>query len=84
MFEASAIGWKFMLTRFLVDIPGIAIIAYLTEKLMNKSEKELVYQNVSKYSGVAPITYSSGQKVKQLENRQGNRTLYGIFHLLAI
>ena len=22
LFEASAMGWKFMLTRFLVDIPG--------------------------------------------------------------
>jgi transposase len=39
---------------------------------------------LAKYSGVAPITYSSGQKGKQLKNRQGNRTLYGIFHLLAI
>jgi len=48
LFEASAMGWKFMLTRFLIDIPGIALIAYLTEKLMSKSEKELVYQNASK------------------------------------
>lgn len=36
-----------MLTRFLIDIPGIALIAYLTEKLMSKSEKALVYQNAS-------------------------------------
>jgi len=39
---------------------------------------------LAKYSAVAPITYSSGQKDKQLKNKQGNRTLYGIFHLLAI
>ena len=45
LFEASAMGWKFMLARFLIDIPGIALIAYLTEKLMSKSEKDLVYQN---------------------------------------
>jgi hypothetical protein len=39
---------------------------------------------LAKYSGVAPITYSSGQKDKQIKSRQGNRELYGIFHLLAI
>lgn len=47
LFEASAMGWQFMLTRFLIDIPGIALIAYITEKLMSKSEKALVYQNAS-------------------------------------
>lgn len=47
LFEASAMGWKFMLTRFLIDIPGIALIAYMTEKLMSKSEKALIYQNAS-------------------------------------
>lgn len=47
LFEASAMGWKFMMTRFLIDIPGIALIAYVTEKLMSKSEKDLVYQNAS-------------------------------------
>jgi len=39
---------------------------------------------LAKYSGVAPITYSSAQKGKQLKNQQGNRTLYGVFHLLAV
>ncbi len=39
---------------------------------------------LAKYAGVAPITYSSGQKDKQLKNKQGNRVLYGVFHLLAI
>jgi transposase len=39
---------------------------------------------LAKYAGVAPITYSSGQKDKQLKNQQGNRILYGIFHLLAV
>ena len=44
LFEASAMGWKFMLTRFIIDIPGIALIAYVTEKLMSKPEKDLIYQ----------------------------------------
>ena len=39
---------------------------------------------LAKYAGVAPITYSSGQKDKQLKSQQGNRNLYGIFHLLAV
>lgn len=47
LFEASAMGWKFMLIRFIIDIPGIALIAYMTEKLMSKSDKELVYQNAN-------------------------------------
>lgn len=47
LFETSAMGWKFMLARFLIDIPGIALIAYMTEKLMSKKEKDLVYQNAS-------------------------------------
>jgi len=32
LFEASAMGWQFMLTRFIIDIPGIAIIAYITSR----------------------------------------------------
>ncbi len=45
LFEASSVGWKFMLTRFLIDIPGIIIIAFVIEKLMNKDEKALIYEN---------------------------------------
>jgi len=43
MFEASSMGWKFMVTRFLVDIPGIALIAYAIEKMTTCQEKELIY-----------------------------------------
>lgn len=43
LFEASAMGWKFMLTRFLIDIPGIAVIAYVTERLLTKKEKNNIY-----------------------------------------
>ena len=45
LFEASSMGWKFMLTRFLIDIPGIALIAYVTEKLLNEKEKQYIYDN---------------------------------------
>lgn len=39
---------------------------------------------LAKYAGVAPITHASAQKDKQYKSHQGNRTLYGIFHLLAV
>ena len=45
LFEATAMGWKFMAVRFLIDIPGIAIIAYFTEKLLNEKEKQYIYDN---------------------------------------
>lgn len=45
MFEASSMGWKFMLTRFVINIPGIILIAYATEKLLSNKEKELIYKN---------------------------------------
>ncbi len=43
LFEASAMGWKFMLTRFIIDIPGIALIAYITERLLGAEEKQVIY-----------------------------------------
>lgn len=46
LFETSAMGWKFMLTRFLIDIPGIAIIAYATEKLLTEKEKDNIYNSI--------------------------------------
>lgn len=45
LFEASSMGWKFMITRFIIDIPGIALIAYVTEKLLNDKEKQYIYDN---------------------------------------
>lgn len=45
LFEASSMGWKFMALRFLIDIPGIAIIAFLTEKLLNEENMEYIIDN---------------------------------------
>ena len=47
LFETSSMGWRFMLTRFLIDIPVIAIIAYATEKLINEKEKQYIYDNAA-------------------------------------
>ncbi len=47
LFEASAMGWRFMVLRFVLDIPVIAFIAYITEKMMSGKEKDVIYKNVA-------------------------------------
>ncbi len=47
LFEASSMGVKFMVTRFILDLIGIAVIAFTTEKLLSKTEKEEIYSKVS-------------------------------------
>lgn len=47
LFEASSMGIKFMILRFVLDIFGIAIIAYTTEKLLSKEEIGEIYHNAS-------------------------------------
>jgi uncharacterized membrane protein YraQ (UPF0718 family) len=42
-FEASSMGWKFMITRFVIDILGIMLIAYIIEKLLNKKDRQYIY-----------------------------------------
>lgn len=45
LFETSSLGWKFTLTRFLINLPGIAVIAFITEKIMTEKDKRQVYEN---------------------------------------
>lgn len=44
-FEASAMGLKFMITRFLIDIFGIAIIAFITDRSMSEIDKQSLYDS---------------------------------------
>jgi hypothetical protein len=48
LFEASAMGVKFTVLRFLLDIVGIAVIAYFTEKVLSQDEKQGIYTNAMK------------------------------------
>jgi len=48
LFEASSMGLKFTTIRLIADLFGIAIIAYTTEKLLSKEEKENIYTNALK------------------------------------
>lgn len=45
LFEIAALGTKFALTRLLVDIPGILIIAWILSKLLSKQEVRQIYEN---------------------------------------
>lgn len=45
MFESASLGLKFSLTRLIIDIPGILIIAALLSALLSKKEVERIYQN---------------------------------------
>ena len=47
LYETSSMGWAFTLTRFLVNLPGIALIAYLTEKLLSVREKQDIYKRAA-------------------------------------
>ena len=39
---------------------------------------------LARYSGVAPVTYSSGMSNMQYANERGNRTLHAIFYRIAL
>lgn len=44
LFEMAALGNKFAVSRLLIDIPGIIIIAYLLSKSVSKKEVEAIYE----------------------------------------
>ncbi|MFT9055497.1 MAG: permease [Ethanoligenens sp.] len=43
LFETSSMGWKFMLTRFIIDIPVIALIAFASEKILSEKDRQIIY-----------------------------------------
>ncbi len=47
LFEASALGAKFMLVRLGVDLLGIAAIAFFVQRALSKEEKERIYQKAT-------------------------------------
>jgi len=46
LFEYSALGPQFAITRLLVDIPGIIIIAILLSRLLSQRDKEKILENL--------------------------------------
>lgn len=49
LFEMSALGYDFALTRLLVDIPGIILISFLLTKLIPDKEVEAIYKNAENF-----------------------------------
>ncbi len=45
LFEISSLGTRFALTRLLLDIPGIIIIAFILEKALSKDKIKSIYKN---------------------------------------
>lgn len=45
LFEIAALGSKFAITRLLIDIPGIIILAFILSKMVSKKEIEAIYEN---------------------------------------
>ncbi len=45
LFELSSLGVKFALTRLLIDIPGIILIAFTLSRLLSKEEIKSIYEN---------------------------------------
>lgn len=43
LFEISSLGYNFTLLRLIINIPGVIIMGYLTEKLMGKDELARTY-----------------------------------------
>lgn len=48
LFEVAALGNTFAITRLLIDIPGIIIIAFLLSKMVSKKEVQILYDNATK------------------------------------
>ena len=48
LFEMSALGSKFAITRLCIDIPGIIIIAYLISMVIKPEEIKELYENAEK------------------------------------
>jgi uncharacterized membrane protein YraQ (UPF0718 family) len=45
LFEMASLGIRFAVTRLLIDIPGIIIIALILSKLISKKEIDDIYKN---------------------------------------
>ncbi len=48
LFELASLGSKFAVTRLLIDIPGIIVIALILSKLISKKETDDIYKNAEK------------------------------------
>ncbi|HSP47306.1 MAG TPA: permease [Clostridiaceae bacterium] len=50
LFEIASLGTTFALTRLLIDIPGIIIIAMVLSRLVSKEEVSSIYEGAEKFA----------------------------------
>jgi uncharacterized membrane protein YraQ (UPF0718 family) len=50
LFEIASLGTTFALTRLLIDIPGIILIAMILSKLVSREEVSSIYEGVEKFA----------------------------------
>ena len=50
LFEISSLGTKFALTRLLVNLPGIIIIAAILSRLVSKKEVDAMYRKAKEFN----------------------------------
>lgn len=48
LFELTSLGGRFAITRLVVDIPGIILIAYIVSSFIDKEEENRIYNNAEK------------------------------------
>jgi len=72
-------GYKLQTMKGIDFITEAALIAQIGDiKRFSSADK------LAKYSGISPVSYSSGKTDKQLANALGDRTLHHIFYSLAV
>lgn len=49
LFEMGALGATFAVTRLLVDLPGIMLIAWIIKRLTSREEEERIYENAEHF-----------------------------------
>lgn len=60
-------------------VTAIALVARIGDiKRFRNADK------LAKFSGIAPVNFSSAGKGKDKKSKQGNRELYGVFYFLAV
>ncbi len=72
-------GYKLQTMKGIDFITEAALIAQIGDINRFSSADKL-----AKYSGISPVSYSSGKTDKQLANALGDRTLHHIFYSLAV
>ena len=60
-------------------VTAISLVAHIGDiKRFRNADK------LAKFSGIAPVNFSSAGKGKDKKSKQGNRELYGVFYFLAV